>query len=114
MRSPLLALLVIAFTSCASSPHDIAWRELPKDQRSCSDKGGSWGLVTRATRLCVMPSADKGKECSDSSQCEGVCDAPQDSVIGWEGKGQCSATIGPSNYGQLMINGKAGVPFHDF
>ncbi len=38
---------------------------------------------------CNLPTSDKGKECTDSSQCESFCQAKEGAEIGSEGTGIC-------------------------
>ncbi|MBL7206156.1 MAG: hypothetical protein ISS36_00985 [Candidatus Aenigmarchaeota archaeon] len=41
---------------------------------ACEAKGGRWGRIgLDATPSCNYPASDAGKECSDSSECQGRC-----------------------------------------
>ena len=71
----------------------------PKDKESCEKVGGVW--IDRGGSFCNLPTFDSGKECSDSSQCEGSCIAElsseeerkveQGTII--YTKGKCTARI---------------------
>jgi hypothetical protein len=41
------------------------------------------------TPACVIPYPDAGKACKDGSECEGLCKAAPDAVIGAEATGTC-------------------------
>lgn len=86
----LLSLLVLssALVACNSSskpdsvdnkPVDIKTvdkpaKVIPKDEASCKQQGGTWGKVGLAQFLaCTIKTADGGKSCTDSSQCERSC-----------------------------------------
>ena len=43
----------------------------PKNKESCEAAGGKWEINDAA--VCNLPTSDSGKECTDSSQCEGLC-----------------------------------------
>src|SRR5690606_27996816 len=70
-----VAFVIAAFAlgGCASTS-----KELPEDQRrlGCEASGGYYRQVTRSGEMgCVRPTSDGGKECRDSSECEGYCEA---------------------------------------
>lgn len=55
---------------------------------ACEAQGGMWVRVGLSPQeLCNLPTSDAGKECSDHSECEGVCLAEQ---TGEGVKGKCS------------------------
>jgi hypothetical protein len=46
----------------------------PADKESCESAGGHWGPVGLSpAEVCIMPTTDAGKECSDSSECQSAC-----------------------------------------
>jgi hypothetical protein len=45
-----------------------------QDQASCEAQGGRWGRIGLSPREeCNLPTADAGRECLSSSDCEGLC-----------------------------------------
>jgi hypothetical protein len=75
---------------------------IPKDQESCEAKDGVWKKIGISPREeCNLPTADSGKVCDGSHQCEGVClaDLSKDDLQkGMRGKmfktnGKCSSWI---------------------
>ena len=60
------------------------------DQAQCLAEGGSVrGVGMFGTPTCVKPFPDAGKICSDKSECQGLCKAPESSVIGSRSTGTC-------------------------
>ena len=107
MRRVSLVIVLIFLASCVSSPDRAKSRAWPKNDKECAARGGHMQSITFSSQGCVFPSKDNGKICSDSSECEGSCDAPSGSPAGWEGTGKCSVMGGPANSGNIMIKGKA-------
>jgi hypothetical protein len=44
-------------------------------------------------KICDLPTKDKGKTCSDSSECEGYCLSSMKFAIPFITKGKCSGSI---------------------
>ena len=96
-----LTVLIAVFLMCGcSSWHD--WRmqrsversrtvALAKiDQEQCRAEGGVVrGVGMFGTPACVKPFPDAGKICSDKSECQGLCKAPESSVVGSHSTGTC-------------------------
>ena len=60
------------------------------DQEKCKAEGGSVrGVGMFGTPACVKPFPDAGKVCSDKSECQGLCKAPETSVVGSRSNGTC-------------------------
>lgn len=74
--------VVLACTSCASHPRvDVA---------QCKAQGGTVrGVGMLAAPACVVPYTDGGRECKDGAECQGMCKAAQDAVIGAKAGGTC-------------------------
>jgi hypothetical protein len=100
-------LVTLLAASCASSPETEKFRKWPRTAQECALRGGHMQSITMSSQGCVFPAKDAGTVCTDSSQCEGPCDAPEGSPAGWEGAGTCRDMGGPSNHGNIMIDGKA-------
>lgn len=85
----VLLTLSLIFTGCSNS-----------EKIECENQGGEYieqGLSQSLT--CVMPTKDFGKECIDSSECEGLC-------ISENNKGVCSEK--DTNFGcnEILENGE--------
>ncbi|MBI2110558.1 hypothetical protein HYT51_02150 [Candidatus Woesearchaeota archaeon] len=64
----------------------------PTDKESCEARGGEWRIwndYPDAAPECNLPTSDAGKRCSDSSQCESYCQAPEGAEIGAKVVGEC-------------------------
>ena len=96
----LIVLIAVSIMCGCSSWHD--WRmqrsversrtaALAKiDQEQCRAEGGAVrGVGMFGTPACVKPFADAGKVCSDKSECQGLCKAPENSVVGSRSTGTC-------------------------
>lgn len=64
----------------------------PTDKESCEARGGVWEIwrdIPNATSECNLPTADGGKKCTDSNQCESYCQAPIGTEIEANVVGEC-------------------------
>ena len=60
------------------------------DQEKCRSEGGTVrGVGMFGTPACVKPFQDAGKVCSDKSDCQGLCKAPDGSAVGSRSTGTC-------------------------
>ena len=60
------------------------------DQEKCSSEGGTIrGVGMFGTPACVIPFPDAGKACSDKSECQGLCKAPDSALVGSSAIGTC-------------------------
>ncbi|MDO8669213.1 MAG: hypothetical protein Q7K65_02880 [Candidatus Buchananbacteria bacterium] len=67
-------------------------KELDNERAECELKGGKWinhGDLYPPKPVCNLPTADAGKKCTDSDQCESYCQAPKNSKIGVNTTGTC-------------------------
>ena len=96
----LTTLIAVCLMCSCSSWHD--WRmqksvdrsrvaALAKiDQEQCKADGGIIrGVGMFGTPACVKPFPDAGKVCSDRSECQGLCKAPENGVVGSRSTGTC-------------------------
>lgn len=112
------ALMLAACTQPATAP--VAQTEVPakvdwqaaQTADQCGAIGGNWRPVCLMGKpACVVPYADAGKSCSDSSECSGQCvtkdmgTAPETAT-----RGVCTANSDPCGCFQLVEKGKAGYP----
>ena len=60
------------------------------DQKQCKAEGGTVrGVGMFGTPACVKPFPDAGKVCSDKSDCQGLCKAPERGAVGSRSTGTC-------------------------
>ena len=60
------------------------------DQEQCKSEGGAVrGVGMFGTAACVKPFPDAGNICSDKSECQGLCKAPESSIVGSQSTGTC-------------------------
>jgi len=79
---------------------------LELNEEECLDAGGEWGLFYYGGTLqCNLPTSDAGKECTDSSQCEGNCEAKESAEIGSEDTGMCAENKLPYRCMMKIENG---------
>lgn len=96
----LVVLTAVALISSCSSWRD--WKMQSSVERSraaalakidseqCRSEGGSVrGVGMFGTPACVKPYPDAGKICSDKSECQGLCKAPERGVVGSRSTGTC-------------------------
>ena len=92
MRRITAATIMSLVTLPVAATDGVARAPLPKSESECVAAGGNWvalGLpfITCGTReqprpcenvakSCLLKTADAGKQCTDSSQCESLCIAP--------------------------------------
>ena len=68
----LPALLFLVLTGCTTTP---------VSDKSCREKGGEMVSYSMFIQVCAWPTTDAGKACSDSRDCQGICEIP-DSAYG--------------------------------
>ena len=61
---------------------------VPTDSLSCETLKGIW-----YGSICNLPTIDRGKICSDSSECQGGCEAPNGAPFGQQEAGRCSERL---------------------
>ena len=59
--------------------------------QACEAKGGEPVFVRFHLQSCLWPTKDGGKACTDTAQCEGVCEAPFGTLLGTRVIGTCAA-----------------------
>ena len=76
----LLILLAIKINKPVPSslplpqPMETILTPFPQNKENCEASGGRWGRIgINPKESCNLPTKDAGKECSDSSECEGFC-----------------------------------------
>ena len=78
--------------------------------RACKAKGGHAVHVRFYKQACVWPTGDAGKACTDTSVCEGICEAPWGTEMNAKVAGTCSKTASDARGGcsNEIIRGRAG------
>lgn len=78
------------------------------DVNDCKSKGGIIrGVCMFCIPACIIPYADAGKNCTDSSQCKGLCwNNAWDLEMGASASGTCTADAQDCKCGVEIINGK--------
>lgn len=89
----LLLSLIIFLSGCVQEPAANSGITTESNTKiSCEQKGGIWGImrdIPNAQPECNLPTSDAGKECSNSSECESFCEAPEGTEIDAEVVGNC-------------------------
>jgi hypothetical protein len=74
----LFAFLIAMLLSGCSTTNSSALKELVAQQeQECSSANGELRRVGNFIYACAWPTNDNGSTCSDSSECEGVCELPE-------------------------------------
>lgn len=95
MRLSLLAplALIVSLAACSTDPGASLAKpaESIGTEQECTARGGEWKQLGRApVQQCLLKTADAGKACSDSRECEGQCLAAEGTTDGTTAPGQCS------------------------
>jgi hypothetical protein len=61
------ALLFLVLTGCSTTP---------VSETSCREKGGEMVSYSMFIQVCAWPTTDAGKNCSNSRDCQGICEIP--------------------------------------
>ncbi|NKF24114.1 hypothetical protein G7Y82_17515 [Solimonas sp. C16B3] len=105
----VLAVIVAAlFVSACADRRTVATVEkpsIPQSEAECDARGGNWTTLGIAypgkPKVCDLKTTDAGNVCSDSSECQGSCRAPEHVAVGLEASGTCSAYA--SNFGNILV-----------
>jgi hypothetical protein len=76
IRYLLVSILAIGLVSCASRPGPPPAKPvLPKTEAVCVARGGDWIFAgpQNVTKYCFLKTADGGKTCESSTQCQSEC-----------------------------------------
>jgi hypothetical protein len=87
----------------------------PQDAADCDAHGGVWRVTMGAsgTPGCVMPNADAGQVCTDSGQCDGLCEAPDGTKEGARVPGRCTDRRPALGCRAIVVDGRAWTICHD-
>jgi hypothetical protein len=104
----LVSIIVPLVVSACAGPRlaaTVAKPAIPQTAAECSARGGNWTTLglpyPGKPKVCDLKATDSGKVCSDSSECQGSCVAPDNIASGAKASGTCSAHV--SNFGSIKI-----------
>jgi hypothetical protein len=101
-------IITIIVSACASQPHVAKRPVIPESEQACLAAGGNWANIglPGMPKRCDLKAGDANRSCTDSSQCEGMCLAPESVPPGASATGHCSPYV--RNFGNLreVVNGK--------
>ncbi|WP_139351319.1 hypothetical protein [Rhodanobacter sp. B05] len=110
----LLVLITIALivSSCAGQRlvATVAKPSIPQTEAECGARGGNWTALglpyPGKPKTCDLKTTDSGKVCSNSSECQGSCIAPDGVAGGLKAIGKCSAYVSNIGNANLVEHGK--------
>ena len=84
--------MISAVAACSSKP--VVKPRIPLTENECSARGGQWvhNTIVLSSAFCSIATTDAGKRCSDSSECQGTCNA----VLAYGStsfRGECSSVL---------------------
>ena len=91
LRKIALCVAVFVCVSCGA----VNKHRLPTNESDCAAAGGTWNPVEtlREERYCDLKTADAGKRCFDSMQCESSCFAAEKAEVGSWAIGHCAGWL---------------------
>jgi hypothetical protein len=107
LRVLVLISIPVLVSACAGQRPvaTVAKPSIPQTETACSARGGNWTTLglpyPGKPKICDLKTTDSGKLCSDSSECQGSCIAPEGVARGLKATGTCSAYV--SNFGNLKL-----------
>jgi len=104
-----LLVIVLCIVGCAPeiALQDGVKRLSAQERRECVAQGGRVERILIGAEGCVRPTTDGGNPCTDSSQCQGRCDAPFAAKADVAVTGTCAKEIGRMGCLNVVIEGKA-------
>ena len=105
----LLVLITVALTVSACAGQrlvaTVTKPSIPQTEAECGARGGNWTTLglpyPGKAKTCDLKTTDSGKVCSNSSECQGSCIAPDGVASGLKTLGKCSAYV--SNFGNVNL-----------
>jgi hypothetical protein len=115
LRVLVLITVALLASACAGQRPvaTVAKPSIPQSEAECGARGGNWTTLglpyPGKPKVCDLKATDSGKVCSDSSECQGLCVAPDSVASGLKANGTCSAYL--SNFGNVRVveHGKVGL-----
>lgn len=103
----LAPCLALAVSACADQKlvATVAKPSIPQTEVECAARGGNWAVLglpyPGKPKICDLKTTDSGRVCSDSSECQGSCVAPEGVEGGLKTIGTCSAYM--ANFGNVRL-----------
>jgi hypothetical protein len=104
----LASIIVPLVVSACADPRlaaTVSKPTIPQTAAECTARGGNWTTLglpyPGKPKVCDLKATDSGKICSDSSECQGSCVAPDSVASGAKTSGTCSAYV--SNFGSVKL-----------
>ena len=82
MIKPLAIFLFVVVCGTADGQKPAVKVLTTQQLQVCKAKGGEPVFVRFHVQSCLWPTKDGGKACTDTAQCEGVCEAPFGTPLG--------------------------------
>lgn len=104
-------LVVLLVSGCSYEPvKPIVRSAIPENETDCAAQGGTWGgLGLRVSGVCVLPTTDGGKKCSDSSECQGACVTTSNVSSGTRVTGVCTHKRPVAGALTYVVDGRAEI-----
>ena len=114
MRNYVAILICVACVACThGSDRSVSKPVGPPPvatEQECFARSGTWGFHG-ATEVpgpfCALPTTDAGEPCTDYSQCQGHCLAPENAIRGRRTGGVCAPFDFPGGCFNMVEQGKA-------
>ena len=99
----ILLTVVIALIGVGALGAEVQKPVIPKSVAECVRAGGDWTVLglpyPNKPKMCDLHTTDKGKSCTDSKECQGICEPPEGAADGTSASGTCSEYV--SNFGNV-------------
>jgi hypothetical protein len=112
LRVLVLIVASLVASACAGPnlSATLAKPAIPQTAVECAARGGDWTTLgvpyPGKPKVCDLKATDSGKTCSDSSECEGSCVAPDSVASGVKASGTCSAYVADFGNVKRVEHGK--------
>ena len=91
MIKPLAIFLLVVVCGTADGQKPAVKVLTTQQLQACKAKGGEPVFVRFHVQSCLWPTKDGGKACTDTTECEGVCEAPFGTPLGSRVAGTCAS-----------------------
>ncbi|TLY46715.1 MAG: hypothetical protein E6K53_17320 [Gammaproteobacteria bacterium] len=108
LRKIVLSAAALACGGCGA----VNKHRPPTTESDCVAAGGTWTPIETLPeiRYCDLKTADAGRWCVDSMQCEGSCLAPEKAQVGSFALGQCADHSQDYGTMKLLKMGRVQAP----
>jgi hypothetical protein len=77
MKDLFASLIAMLLFGCSMTKSSVLKEHIAQQEQECSSANGKLRRVGNYIYACAWPTNDNGRTCSDSSECEGVCELPE-------------------------------------